>query len=525
MRQALRANPQKKPPTFTLQRQAPVKGWMSQESFAEAEDGSAVILTNFFPEANAVRARRGNTSFATGLDADVTSLLRYVSATASKLFAATSTKIYDITGGGAVGAAAVTGLANAYWQQTMFATAAGQFGVYVNGANGVRTFDGATWVDQTGAITGTGGAVNTFIAITTHKRRLWFCADQSMDLYYLPTDAINGAAVKFGVGSLFKRGGYVMGMGTYSIDVGDGPDDFFVVVSSEGEFAVYQGTDPSTANTWALIGVFPMGKPIGRRSLFQAGGDLLVINEDGILAVSKLLHIDRAVASKQALTARIRQAYVDAVKVARSAIGWEIVSAPLYNMALCNVPAAGSSPTQQFAYNVNTGAWSLFTGLPALCWVEFGGKLYFGGSTKVFQAENGVNDNGAPIVLKMLPAFSHLKAPGRLKDVKDLRYYIVSDIQNPSYDVAVAINYQEPQLTSGASSSPGSNFFQWDVTPWDGPAVWYSEQVYQDWNGAANVGTVVSDYFKMNLDAGAAGVNFIFRIIATDYLYEQGAVL
>ena len=88
MRKALRANPQKKPPTYTAQEPAPVKGWMSQENFAEADPQSAVILTNMFPEADAVRARRGHTEHATGMSGAVRSLLRYVPQGTAALFGA-----------------------------------------------------------------------------------------------------------------------------------------------------------------------------------------------------------------------------------------------------------------------------------------------------------------------------------------------------------------------------------------------------------------------------------------------------
>ena len=525
MRKALRANVAKKPPTFTIQEPSPVKGWMSQENFAEADPQSAVILTNMFPEADAVRARRGHTSFATGMSGAVQSLLRYVPASTGALFAAVGTEIYDVTSGGAVGAAAVTGLTNAWWQQTMFATSAGQFMVICNGANGVRTYDGSSWVDRTASITGTSGAVDTFIALTAHKKRLWFVASSSMDLWYLATEAVAGAAIKFPVAALFKRGGYVMAMGTYSVDAGDGMDDLFVIVTSEGEVAIYTGTDPASAFTWELIGVYTIGKPLGRRCLFQVGGDLLVINEDGVLPISKAIKIDRAVAGKEAITANIRQAYVDAVQRARSVMGWEIVAFPLRNMALINVPGSGSTPTKQFAFNTITGAWALYDGMVSSCWAEFNGALYFGGTDKVFKAEYGANDNGAAIVITALPAFSHLGAKGRLKHVKDLKFYISTDIAEAAFTSAVAVDYKEPTNLTGTSVTPSGSFFQWDVTAWDGPSVWYGETILAGWTGSGNMGTVVAPYLKMNLDADSAGAEFEFRWIATDYIFEHGGVV
>jgi hypothetical protein len=63
------------------------------------------------------------------------------------------------------------------------------------------------------------------------------------------------------------------GDGTWTVDGGDGPDDRAVFVTSEGEVIVYQGTNPSSATTWAKIGSYYIGKPLGRRCLEKFGGD------------------------------------------------------------------------------------------------------------------------------------------------------------------------------------------------------------------------------------------------------------
>ena len=88
MRQAVRPNPRKTPQSRTVQNAAPVKGWMSQENYAEAEEQSAVILRNMFPEADAVRVRRGCVSVATGITGVVETLLNYTSADYSLLLSA-----------------------------------------------------------------------------------------------------------------------------------------------------------------------------------------------------------------------------------------------------------------------------------------------------------------------------------------------------------------------------------------------------------------------------------------------------
>ena len=63
MRNAVRANAGRVPQGRTIQFPAPVKGWMTQESPVDAEEQSALILDNFFPDPG-VRVRRygGNVS-------------------------------------------------------------------------------------------------------------------------------------------------------------------------------------------------------------------------------------------------------------------------------------------------------------------------------------------------------------------------------------------------------------------------------------------------------------------------------
>jgi len=525
MRQPARPNPNKTPPTRTVQDPAPTKGWMSQENFAEADPQSAVILRNMFPEADAVRVRRGCVLYASGMTGIVETLLVYTSASASRLFAAAGANIYNITTGGAVGAPALTGLTNAYWAQAMFATPAGQFLVICNGADGVRTYEAtAGWVNQTASITGTSGAVNTFADVTAHKKRLWFVPFNSTDLWYLPTESISGVAAKFPVGAQLKRGGAIMALDTWSVDAGDGLDDLFVAVSSEGELLIYAGTDPATSTTWSLVGVYNIGKPIGRRCLYRVGGDLLVVNEDGILPVSTAIKIDRAVAGQKSITAKIRQAYVLAVRRAAAVRGWEIVAHPLLNLALLNVPGSSSVPTQQFAFNTTTGSWGQYLGWDAATWAGFEDGIYFGAAGAVYRAEYGANDNGIPIRVEALPAFNHLGMRGRLKHVKLLRPYISTDIIDARPQFAVAIDYKVPGASSG-SATASTDWFAWDVTAWDGPMVWYDTSIGTDWRGPANLGTVVSPYLRMDVDATAVGVEFEFRWIATDIVYEPGGIV
>ena len=75
--------------------------------------------------------------------------------------------------------------------------------------------------------------------------------------------------------------------------------------------------------------------------------------------------------------------------------GWQMVSHPIRNMALLNVPASGVDTVYQFAFNTVTGAWGRFKNMEASCWNTFDNEIYFGSMEGiVYKADSGGADNG-----------------------------------------------------------------------------------------------------------------------------------
>ena len=115
---------------------APVGGWNARDALGNMPPLDAVYLTNWYPATTDVRLRNGYTNYSTGLGAQVETILVYAGGTTDKLFAITSAgNLYDCTSGGAVGAAAVSGLSNGRWQYTNIATPGGNFLVAFNGTD------------------------------------------------------------------------------------------------------------------------------------------------------------------------------------------------------------------------------------------------------------------------------------------------------------------------------------------------------------------------------------------------------
>ena len=126
---------------------APVKGWYVGSPMANAPIGTAFLLENAFPEYDYVRARGGALEWAHGMTTKIVALMPYTNGVVAYLFAYDSAgKIFDVTVGGAVGAAVVTGLTAAvdvaYCQ---YSGTGPQTLLVVNGADVIQFFNGATW--------------------------------------------------------------------------------------------------------------------------------------------------------------------------------------------------------------------------------------------------------------------------------------------------------------------------------------------------------------------------------------------
>ena len=175
--------------------------------------------------------------------------------------------------------------------------------------------------------------------------------------------------------------------------------------------------------------------------------------------------------------------------------------------------------------NTLSGAWCKYTGLNANCWAVYDNDLFFGGTDGVvYQAEHGGTDNGAVIPLRMLPAWSHLGHRGRQKFVTMVKPVFTTDV-GVIPDVSIAVDYEEP-TSGGVSQDIEAAWLIWDVTEWDdSTSLWYGLGTSSNYRGGGNMGTVVSPYWTLDLDATSSGAEFEFRAIATEVTYMLGSVL
>jgi hypothetical protein len=184
-----------------------------------------------------------------------------------------------------------------------------------DGAGGSATEDGTLSANaSTVTASGSGLTLSDLTQIWSFKERLFAVEKLTPCLRGIcRSKSIGGTWTEIPLGAVFREGGTLAFGATWSLDSGDGLDDKCVFVSSKGEVAVYEGTDPSSGSTWALVGVYKIGEPLDKHASFRTGGDQALLTEDGIVSVAQALQSDRAALQATAITYPIEDAWQEAI--------------------------------------------------------------------------------------------------------------------------------------------------------------------------------------------------------------------
>lgn len=495
---------------------APTGGWNARDSLAEMSPLDAPILQNWYPSTTECIGRNGYSKYAYGFSGQCETLIDYAGASNNKLFCIASGNIYDITSAGAVGGPSVTGLSNSRFQFVNVATPGGNYLMCVNGIDKLRYFDGATWSADGGTYTITGLDTRNVIQINLHKNRVWMIENSSLKAWYLPTLSIAGAANYIDMSSVAYMGGYIAAMGTWTIDAGDGVDDYAVFITSRGQVMVYQGTDPASAATWALKGVWQIGAPVGRRCFLKYSGDILIVCQDGLFPMSGALQSSR-VNPKVALTDKIQYAMSNAVSTYGDNFGWQILYFPKQNQIWLNIPIQEGQNQQQYVMNTINKSWCNYDGWEANCWVLYKDDPYFGGNGFVGKAWDTLSDDGQNISCDGLQAFNYFSRPGLNKRFM-LARPVLRTSGNPSILVNIDIDFDMSDTTAPLSYSPIS-YAGWDLAIWDS-AIWGGGlNVIKSWQGIQGIGKAAAIRMKM----ASQGVETHWA--STDIVFEVGGIL
>jgi hypothetical protein len=512
-------------------------------------DGSKVsgafVLENYFPTATGIRMRGGSNLYATIGDGTlpVTASFTYVNGNNQKLFATTAAALYDITSvtytdnmqlateagdqivneNGLVltveGVPAVLESFNGGdWSVVQFATPGGVFLRAVNGADTPLAFDGTSW-GVTPAITGVDPATLSFVWV--HQRRMFFIKKDSLSAYYLPADSIGGAAVELPLGGVFSRGGSLLFGSTWSIETGNGLNEQCIFVTTEGEAAIYQGTDPSLSTAWSKVGVYRIGRPLGAKAHIRAGGDLVIATDIGFVPLSQAIQRDISALSPSAVSYPIETAWNEAVAARPS--GWACEVWPTKQMAIVALPTNGTDQPQMFAANARTGAWGLFTGWDGRSVVLFRDRFFFGSSGgKIVEAEVSGADQGKPYTSACVPLHETLKAPASLKTSLLMR----ATLRAPS-EIVPRLSLQRDYKVSlpgapDAIAVSGSGVWGggvWGQSQWGGVA---EKNIYQRWQSVGGSGYAIAP--GVQITSGSLVAPDV-ELVSIDVTYDQGDIV
>lgn len=505
----------------SVTRPAPTLGWNTRDSVANMKPGYAIRLLNWFPTPNDCVVRGGNEQHATGFDSGagaVETLAVYNAMNGtSKLFGATDTGIYDATSAGAVGAT-VLARTEARHQCTNFGDGTTNWLIMVNGTDKPAYYSGSAWTAVDGATTPalTGITTTKLIHVCVHKGRLFFIEKDSLSYWYLAAGAAGGALTEFDLSSILSRGGYLMWMATWTRDGGLGPDDYAVFMSSEGQVAVYAGNNPSSASAWTLVGIYDIGRPLGRRSYVEMNGDLIIMTENGIFPMSVALQAEGQ-DKRTAITDIIDKAFNSAALLYGDQFGWEAVIHPRQSALVCNIPQA-SDTRAQYVMNTITKAWCQFDSWNANCFAVMGGELYFGMTGEVRKAWSGMSDNGSDIIADGKTSFDYLGGGAVNKRFGMYRPILLVD-GSFSFLTDIDVDFSDDDIVGTATYSAPAEAL-WDDAEWD-DAVWGGGlTVVRQWTSPSeNIGFCVAG--KIRVATNSLEVHWI----ANDYTYEGGGTL
>jgi hypothetical protein len=458
---------------------APTNGLTTSQNLSAMTPGSAIIHDNWKPTLQGVALRGGCLRWCELPETTpVISAFEYTSANVQKMFAGNATKLYDVTANGTP-TLVKSGQTSGNYCASQMANASGDYLMVVNDAGDFPLrFDGSTWtVLNSNQITGPPGSTvvdgENLTYVWKYRNRWFFIEGGSMNAWYLPIDAIEGALAMIPLSGAASKGGKLLFGATWSLDAGDGIGQKCVFATDMGEIIVFSGTDPSTASNWQQEGLYSMSPPMGMNAHLQVGADLLVATIDGIIPVSQAISKDVTILDMAAITMPIRSMWRDEV-AARRTLPWTMKKWDEYGGIFVTWPGGLSGQTRCAAFNNGTNAWTRFTGWDAMCFIRMRENLFFGTQDGIImQADQTGTDDGKPYVATLALGWSVFQGGAAEVTWHQARATFRSDSGEPFLpQLASMVDYlvQLPPAPPSGQDQAGADVWDqglWDVAKWD----------------------------------------------------------
>jgi hypothetical protein len=451
----------------------------------ERSPQDAIFLYNLIPSQYGTKVRTGYRDWATDVGDDgVRTILPYTGSTApeNRLWAMAADGIYDVSTGGASPVVDTTfpvaDTNSGYGQWTNYTTIAGHFALYTDETNGYYTYTESTqtWakiVMGAGATEVANVDPDDFVHVTIYKERAWFVERDSARAWYLPTGAIYGAATVFNFGNKFKHGGTLVGLYNWTVDGGEGTNDYLVAISSSGDIILYNGSDPSVATDFSQQGQWYIGPPpAGRRIAGSFGGELYVLSAYGIVPLTRLISGALIQQDDVYLSRKITPLINSQMDSVREELGWEIKLISTENLLVCSVPKRVGFSYLQFVQALNSKGWAVYRDVPYFTGDTWDGLFYMGTSDGRVLVHSGTQDavdldgeSGVAIEWSAMSVFQEYGEVGRYKITQFIRP-VFEAAQAPSYSVEARYDYNLSEVLP-STASPIFSGSVWDSGVWD----------------------------------------------------------
>lgn len=358
---------------------------------------------------------------------------------------------------------------------------------------------------------------NTFVHVNLFKNRLYFTQENSMNVWYLPVNSLGGDAFPLDFGGIAKSGGFMQGMATWTLDAGQGADDYAIFATNMGEVMVYNGTDPTSATTFALKGVWQLGYIFSRRFFYKFAGDILLLTQGGLVPLAGALQSSR-LDPRINITDKIFYEINREADAYSTEFGWQVIHFPKPNMLLINIP--NPSGTEQYVMHTISKAWANFVGIDSNVYEIHNDNLYFGGNGYVGNFWNGYADDGEPISATCQQAYTYFDLPGQQKRFTMIRPTFLVDAGAPGVYAGINTDFQtQNNLGQVSFQSVPTTVGVWDAATWDNFNWAGNLIIYRNWQGVSGIGYSAG----INLNIVSQGIDVHW--VSTDYVMEKGSVI
>lgn len=437
------------------------------------EPNFALELVNVFPGANAPTVRLGYEQFS---DLTANPSVNTITPLNHKdgsihLVATTNDNIYsiDIDGNATSIKGAVT-ITNGEFQTVTYAN-----NLYLcNGVDDALVYTGTGNADT---IKCSGVAKSSLINVTAHKERLYFVEKNSAAVWYGSLQGTGTAGTltltSFDFQYVFTKGGYLVGIGSFSTNTSMTSQDYFWACSSEGEVVFYTGTNPGDANTWGLVARYYIGKPLGYRAFVRINNDVWAITEQGIVPFSGLFMSDPE-AAVQIVSYKVNPLISQYAATNSFDHKWSGFFWPQGRRVYISIPVTGDS-CRFLVYSIDSKGWTQFqlhSDKHAFNSCLFNQKPYYASYAGiVWKGETGQADaitatTSESIQYSGRTAFSFYGSRSNYKAFKDIRP-ILRTKRGVTLNLGLDTDFKRAVAVSSVQT-PSGTFTAWG-SPWGSP--------------------------------------------------------